>query len=109
MDVAVLALSACLTVAGRPYHMVPMDGLATTTHTHVQVTGRVVYVRKQRDGDVHVTLDNGTTKVVLEIIPQIPATVPRKGQTVTAYGIARLDAKHRWPEVHPVECLTIHN
>jgi hypothetical protein len=92
----------------RVYHRVTLERLAAgTRHTHVCVTGPVVYVRKQRDGDWHVTLDNGKTKVVLEIIPAIPVALPRKGDVVDACGISRRDTHHGWPEVHPVEWLAV--
>lgn len=84
------------------YHHVRLDRMATTRWTHVCTTGPVVYVRRQRDGDIHVTLDDGRAKVVLEIIPQIPLPRPRKGQRIEACGIARIDKHHRWPEIHPV-------
>lgn len=84
------------------YRPIPLAALATTRHTHVCVVGPVVYVRKQRDGDLHVTLHDGTTTVVLEIIPQLPLARPVKGTVIRACGISRYDRHHRWAEVHPV-------
>jgi hypothetical protein len=55
-----------------------------------------------QDGDWHVTLAEGETKVVLEIIPQIPLPPPKKGQRIEACGITRWDKRHKWPELHPV-------
>lgn len=90
--------------AGRLYHKVSIKDLATTRWTHVEVTGRVVYVRKQQDGDWHVTLtDADGVKAVLEIIPAIPLAVPRKGQVIRARGISRVDKHHAWGELHPLE------
>lgn len=84
------------------FHTIRLDQVATTTWTHICTTGPVVYVRKQADGDAHITLDDGKSLVVLEIIPAIPLPVPRKGQTITVCGITRYDKRHKWPEVHPV-------
>jgi len=88
----------------RRYPRVPLAALATTRITHVEVCGPVVYVRKQRrDGDVHVTISDGKTKVVAEIIPSIPLPRPVKGQIILVHGISRYDRFHKWGEVHPVE------
>ena len=84
------------------YRTVPLSEMATTTWTHVCVVGPVVYVRRQQDGDIHVTLDDGYAKVVLEIIPQLPLPSPVKRTVIRACGITRYDRKHGWPEVHPV-------
>lgn len=92
----------------RNYHDVPLAQLASTVHTHVCTRGPVVYVRKQRDGDWHITLDNGTARVVVEIIPLIPLLpVPRKGQTIRACGITRRDLKHGFSEIHPAESIEL--
>lgn len=99
---ASLGLALLLQLYADGYHAVPLAQLATTRWTHVCVTGPVVYVRKQADGDIHVTLDDGTTTVVLEIIPAVPLPRPRKGQRITACGISRFDRHHKWAEVHPV-------
>lgn len=84
------------------YRTIPMADLATTRWTHACVVGPVVYVRRQQDGDIHVTLDDGKTKVVLEIIPQIPMAAPKKGATIRACGVTRYDKHHKWPELHPL-------
>jgi hypothetical protein len=77
--------------------------VATTTHTHVEVTGRVSYVSYEGDGDVHLRICDTQACVVAEIIPAIPITEhPRPGDTVTVRGISRIDPLHKWPEVHPV-------
>lgn len=76
--------------------------LATTTRTHVCVVGPVVYVRSQKDGDIHITLDDGRAKAVLEIVPKIPLARPKKGTRIEACGVSRYDKGHRWFEVHPV-------
>lgn len=84
------------------YRTIPLAQLATTRRTHACVAGPVVYVRTQRDGDIHVTLDDGATKVVLEIIPAIPLARPRVGMRILACGVTRVDKHHGWPELHPV-------
>lgn len=101
---ALVCLCAVLRGEGRTYHRVTIAELATTRWTHVETTGRVVYVRKQQDGDWHVTIvDSQERKAVLEIIPAIPLEVPRKGQVIRARGIARVDKHHAWGEIHPLE------
>lgn len=94
-------------VTGRTYHRVPLVDVAASRWTHVETCGPVVYVRRQADGDWHLTLDDGRGKVVVEIIPAIPLPVPRKGQLVTVRGIARQDRGHGWPEIHPAEALEV--
>jgi hypothetical protein len=112
MPIAVLALAALLgaqATTGRLYHIVALKDVAVTSWTHVCTSGPVVYVRRQRDGDVHITLDDGTAKVVLEIIPllPVPASAVAKGHRVRACGIARLDRRHGFAEIHPVEWIEI--
>lgn len=89
-------------LAGLPYPVIPLARVATTARTHVCVTAPVVYVRLMKDKDIHITLDNGTAKVVAEIIPQFPLPRPKKGSVITVCGITRFDKQHRWPEIHPV-------
>ena len=93
-------------VPGRPYHKVTLEQMATTQWTHVETCGPIVYRRKMRDGDWHLTLDNGTAKVVVEVIPAIPLVIPRKGALVRVQGISRLDRGHgNWAEIHPAEAI----
>jgi len=88
----------------RPYWRVSIAALPTSTRTHVEVTGRVVYVTTEADGDIHFRLsDDHAHLVVCEIIPAIPLPRPTVGQRVIVRGIRRVDAAHRWSEVHPVE------
>lgn len=103
-----LVLAASSTVSAQ-FRIVALAEVATTTHTHVCTRGPVVFVRRQSDGDVHLTLDDGRGRVVAEIIPQIPLPVPVKGQRIDVCGITRIDRAHRtarfpegWPEIHPV-------
>lgn len=101
-------LIACLALlvhsfTGRIFHPVPLDRVKASTWTHIQTCGPVVYVGKQRDGDWHITLDNGKAKIVLEIIPELPMVPPRKGQTIIAKGISRIDRGHEsHAELHPL-------
>lgn len=99
----ILSLSAL--GAGRTYHRVPLADLPSSQWTHVSTVGTVVYVRHQDDGDWHITLMDppAAVKVVCEIIPAIPVPVPRKGQRIRVWGIARTDKDHHFAEVHPVE------
>lgn len=114
-DSACIAVLACLVLvassvaAQDTYRTVTLAEVATTTRTHVCTVGPVVYVRRQADGDIHVTLDDGRGRVVLEFMPQIPLTAPKKGQRIKACGVTRIDRGHRtaqfpagWPEIHPV-------
>lgn len=98
-----LALVLQVSVPGRPYHTVPLAQMATTRWTHVRTSGLVVYVRKQQDGDWHITLTEGKVKVVCEIIPALPMAPPKKGDRIQVWGIYRMDPGHHWPEIHPVE------
>lgn len=99
-----LILAALL--VSRFYHPVrPLANLAVTRWTHVEVCAPVSYVRRQRDGDAHITLDDGTARIVAEIVPAIPLAVPHKGQLVRVRGVSRFDRYHGWWEVHPVEAI----
>jgi len=99
-----------LLLVTRPYHVVAIPDLPTARQTHVEVSGRVIYVRHEVDGDWHVRLRHGSASIVAEIIPLIPLPVPRLGQCVTLRGIRRVDREkgHRnQSEVHPVEAIQV--
>lgn len=105
---ALVASAAILGAApGRNYHRVTVAQLVSSPWTHVQVEGLVTYVRKQFDGDVHVTIENAGAIAVVEIIPAIPLPAPRKGQRIRVFGISRADRDHGWPEVHPAERIEV--
>ena len=89
-------------LSGRTFPRLSLVKLATTASPRAEVCGPVVYVRKQQDRDWHITLDDGTRKVVLEIIPELPLPVPKKGHTIRARGVVRFDRRHGWPELHPL-------
>jgi hypothetical protein len=99
----ILFLLLSLAIPQRTYHRIPLEKLATSGRTHVEVCGPVTYVRRQKDGDIHVTLDNGKAKVVVEIIPLIPLPTPKKGQLLQVRGISRFDRGHKFTEIHPAE------
>lgn len=93
----------------RQYHEVAIAEFATATHTHVRTTGVVAYVRREADGDVHLRIEDGGAFIVAEIIPELPMTVPRRGEYVMVGGIRRYDDElgHGWYEIHPVEAIEI--
>lgn len=89
---------------GRKYWTVPIREVATTSHTHIKVEGKVALVKREADGDIHIRLVDGAGHFcVAEIIPLIKLPAPRVGQTIVVRGIQRVDGKHKWGEVHPVE------
>lgn len=87
---------------GRTFHRMPLASLAVTPYPRAEVCGPVVYLRRQRDGDLHITLDDGSAKVVLEIVPELPIKPPKKGQIIRAKGVVRWDTLHRFIELHPL-------
>lgn len=93
----------------RIYYAVPIDALAKSSRTHVEITGTVTLVKSEPDGDVHFRVaDAHGHFVVCEIIPTLrpaqPFARPKLGQAVKVRGIRRQDGWHGgWPEVHPVE------
>lgn len=104
------ALWLLLLATTRVYHVTPIAGLARSVHTHVEVSGRVTYVRHEADGDWHVRVSEGPASIIAEIIPAIPLPVPRRGQCVQLRGIRRIDRErgHRQQaEVHPVEWIAV--
>jgi hypothetical protein len=103
-----LAMLLLIAASGRQYFTVSIANLAAgrNFHTHVRVTGKVVLVKHEADGDLHVRLSDGKHWIVAECIPELPCREPRLRETVTVEGISRFDYKHRWQEVHPVEHLT---
>lgn len=95
-------------VPGRLYHHVPVSLMRETSHTHVCVIGRVTAVKREPDGDIHICIDGPcrpgcATCLIAEIIPRISLKRPAVGERVRLCGISRMDTKHDWPEVHPVE------
>jgi hypothetical protein len=103
-----LALLLLLAASGRQYFPVSIANLAAgrNFHTHVRVTGKVVLVKHEADGDLHIRLSDGKHFIVAECIPELPCREPRIGETVTVEGISRFDGEHKWWEVNLVEHLT---
>jgi len=93
--------------AARHYWKVSIARMATNKHTHVAVTGRVALVKHEGDGDLHIKVSDGNRFMVAECIPALPCSEPKIGDVITVRGISRYDGEHHWPEVHPVEKLTI--
>jgi hypothetical protein len=91
----------------RGYWVIPLDSAAIGhfhNHTHVAVTGTVVYVQPEADGDIHIKLASPSGKfIIAECIPKLPCSSPTKGSRITVKGISRPDPEHGWWEVHPVE------
>ena len=105
----------------RPYHVETIASMPTCRHTHVAVTGRVILVRQEADGDWHLRLsDNGKRFIVAEIIPTLQPikgheldafaiALPKLNECVEVRGIRRVDTEsgHGWTEIHPVEFLKV--
>jgi hypothetical protein len=92
--------------AQRYFWPVSLDSLAIghKLHTHVAVTGTVVYTRREDDGDCHIKVVSPSGAfIIAECIPALPCPFPRVGARITVYGISRRDPEHGWWEVHPVE------
>lgn len=93
----------------RFYWPTPLDTLAIghQKHTHAEVRGTVVYVRREDDGDIHIKMTNPLTGrfIIAECIPQLPCVPPKVGSVITVRGITRLDTEHGWRELHPVESI----
>ena len=91
--------------------------------THVTVSGAVASVRKEADGDYHLSLcePSGAPCVVVEVIPELSAdrivspksraaktrSAIRKGDLVEVTGISRWDTGHRWREIHPATRIVV--
>lgn len=102
----VVGLWLALAVTARVYHAVPLQQLGTTKWTHVETCGRATLVKAEADGDLHIRLDAAGRFIVAEILGRaLPA--PKVGQWVQVRGISRIDKTHGWPEVHPVEAISI--
>lgn len=98
--IAEVLIAATLTLP-KHYHLVTFE--KTTLHRKACVVGTVVYRRQMDDEDWHVTLINERqTKLVAEIIPELPLVPPAKGEKVMVCGIASKDEHHNWNELHPV-------
>jgi hypothetical protein len=91
---------------GRIYHLETPTSLAQSRWTHVELEGRVVLVKREKDGDVHFRLADAQGRwIVCELIPLIRLPAPKRGQQVRVRGIRRWDSVHHFAEVHPVETI----
>jgi hypothetical protein len=86
---------------GDGYHRIALKDLATTTWTHACVVGTLTYHRKQRDGDVHLKVEDAGVFIIAEVIDRIPLPIPRTGSRIEVCGITRYDRLHKWAEIHP--------
>ncbi|MDE1924929.1 MAG: hypothetical protein KGH79_01985 [Patescibacteria group bacterium] len=73
--------------------------------TKVSVEGVVDEVAQEPDGDYHVTIRPQYVPLpvlVTEFIPEMKMPLPKVGDHVKIWGIARFDIPHNWWELHPV-------
>lgn len=90
----------------RPYHHATIDEMPSVHRTHVQVVGRVVSLRIEPDGDLHIkVVDPHGHFVIAEIPYGSPLERPVVGTSIVVFGIRRFDDDygHGFWEVHPVE------
>lgn len=102
-----LLLAGLVAGEARTYHRVPLEQIAATRWTHVETCGQVVYRRKMKDGDWHLTLARGDVRVAVEVIPALPLAIPTKGAFARVRGITRVDRHHGWAEIHPAEAIVV--
>lgn len=96
-----LIVAAATLALPKHYHLVTFDN--ATSHRKACVVGTVVYKRKQEDEDWHITVINDKqTKLVAEIIPELPLVPPDKNDKILVCGISGRDDHHNWYEIHPV-------
>lgn len=108
--IAAALLTLALAAGPDTYRQLPLDKLPADgcgyVPTHAVVEGIVTSTRKQADGDIHVRLcelpRGAGACIVLELIPQIPLARPKARMRISAAGVMRWDAHHRWWEMHPV-------
>lgn len=85
-----------------------------SSHTHIQLDGYVTYKASQYDGDYHIRVCDSPTVigmnparcVVCEITPSSSLARPAIRSHIRVQGVSRIDAEHRWREVHPLEAWT---
>jgi hypothetical protein len=75
--------------------------------TRAVLTGKVEYVKREDDGDIHIRVGDGKYFIVAECMPAIPCVRPKVGDRVSVEGITRYDAEHGWFELHPVTHLEV--
>jgi hypothetical protein len=65
------------------------------------VTGKVMKVTKEKDGDHHVWVSDGKNELACEIVPELPLPRPKVGDVIDVWGVYRWDGEHNWGEIHP--------
>jgi hypothetical protein len=85
------------------------------------ISGKVVRIIDEEDGDYHVYVQTSTTKLNVEIICYHPEkktacngysnkiTIPHYGDNITLIGDYVYDMYHKWYEIHPVKKLIVVN
>jgi hypothetical protein len=119
---AVTFAQAGFSEKGRPYHKVAsIEALAVTSWTHVVIEAEILAVEREADGDQHwriidpgallaLAMPKGPRAVpwaVAEVVPWRPVATVARGDVVRIYGISRIDKRHGWAEIHPVEHVEI--
>lgn len=89
------------------YHDVGLvDFIANgSTKTKVAVEGIVDKITHEPDGDYHIIIRPQHLPLpvlVTEAIPEIQLPLPKEGDQIKIWGIARFDEPHNWWELHPV-------
>jgi hypothetical protein len=101
-------------IAGQPrYWPVTLEAAArgaTSSHSHIEVRGQVVYTRSEDDGDLHIKLANAWNLagpyVICECTLKEPCARPRVDADIIVRGLSRHDPEHGWWEIHPVDTWT---
>jgi hypothetical protein len=97
---------------GRVYHPTTIEKmLAHKYETHVRVVGYVMRAANEKDGDLHIDVcDSQDIKhfdrehcMVFECMPRMMCTPPGIGTCIEGIGVSRVDPRHKWPEIHPLE------
>lgn len=80
------------------------------TEPHWYITGSVLEVLPEKDGDTHIWLrPDGTSKdrFAVEITPQNPLPHPKVGDHIRAFGLLRYDHQHGFWEIHPCDAWSV--
>ncbi|MEO6501069.1 MAG: hypothetical protein ABIQ09_04075 [Jatrophihabitantaceae bacterium] len=98
----------------------PLEGVwsphrLTVKERCVAVTGVASTIKREHDGDMHISLTGVDPKwlnevnlqrsnqsLVVEVVPSIPMTMPPLGSRVRIVGPWVLDTQTGWLEIHPV-------
>jgi hypothetical protein len=98
----------------------PLEGVwsphrLTVKERCVAVTGIASVIKREHDGDMHISLtgvdpkwlnavnlQRSTQSLVVEVVPSIPIPMPPLSSRVTIVGPWVLDTQTGWLEIHPV-------